>query len=372
MQDFFTWKFFMLKFHVFFYMTKTDHEDPLSYGLQTRKDLQLFFNYFETVFNRKFYIKQATFPTLSLDDSVQDGFIILAELLWCINFLLLVWRLCKIRNFHRRLQNQWTMRRVWCPWNPKFPNISNRKRCCLIIAWKRQMIFQTRTMFLIIPCFPCFVIVNLQIKQFFFWNQFFKERLHVTMLCPFVHRRFWFHRRTFLLMLLRFPLNSNIKVFWSSNNMWRFSRIFQNPCSLRCMNNRQSWMKNRFNPQVFILRRFFLHFSMRFPNNHRFHLRLVFFIDCQPVDFFDRRKFCLFCDQKCFQSKLRDKLRLRCNMELILVCKFHRFLWSNPLRPANLSTFRPSRFTSPFPFENLFCPFLPDFCTMHPLWIRFP
>ena len=51
------------------------------YGLQTRKDLQLFFIYFQTVFNQKFYIKQATFPTLSLDCSVQDDFIILAELL---------------------------------------------------------------------------------------------------------------------------------------------------------------------------------------------------------------------------------------------------------------------------------------------------
>ena len=78
----------MCNFPVFFNITKTDHEDPLSYGLQTRKDLQLFFNYFEKVFNRKFYIKQEAFPTLSLDDSVQDVFIIiLAELLWYINFL---------------------------------------------------------------------------------------------------------------------------------------------------------------------------------------------------------------------------------------------------------------------------------------------
>jgi len=193
--------------------SKTDHEDPLLYGLQTRKDLQLFFIYFQTVFNRKFYIKQATFPILSLDGSVQDDFIILAELLWCINFLLLVWLLCKIPNFRQRSQNQWIMRPVWCLWNPKFPNISNRKRCFPTTVWKHQMIFQTRTMFLFNPCSPCFVVVNLRIKRFFFWNQFFIMQPHVTKSCLLMNKRFWFHRRTFLLMLLRFTLNSNKAVF---------------------------------------------------------------------------------------------------------------------------------------------------------------
>ena len=173
-------------------------------------------------------------------------------------------------------------------------------------------------------------------------------------------------------MLSNFIWNSNIKVFWCSNNMQQLSRTFQNPCSLRCMNNRQSWMKIRINPQVFILFNFFLRFSMRFPKNHRFRPLIVVFIGCLSIDIFDQRKFYCSNDQKCFRSKPRDKVRLRCNMEWIIVDMFHWFLWSNQFRPANLSTFRPWRFTSPFPSRNLFCPFRPDFCTMHPLWIRFP
>lgn len=192
------------------------------------------------------------------------------------------------------------------------------------------------------------------------------------MLCPFVHKRFLFHRRTFPLMLFGFILYSNTKVFWSSNNMWLFSRIFQNQHSVMNMNINQFWMKILFNPQAFILRRFFLHFSMRFPNSHHFHLLPTFFIDCLSIDIFDQQIFCCSCDQKCFQSKLRDKVRLRCNMELIIVYMFRWFLWSNQLRPANLSTFRPSRITSPFPLWNPLRPFLPDFYTMHHRWIRFP
>ena len=138
------------------------------------------------------------------------------------------------------------------------------------------------------------------------------------------------------------------------------------------MNINQSWMKNPFNPQVFILFNFFLHFSKHFPKNHHFHLNPIFFIDYQPIDSFDQQKFCCFCDRKCFRSIPRDKVRLRCNMELILVCMFHWFLLSNQLRPANLSICRPSRITSPFPFQNPFCPFLPDFYTKHHRWIRFP
>ena len=184
------------------------------------KDLQYFFNYFEMVFNRKFYIKQATFPTLSLDGSVQDGFIILAELLWYINFLLPVSPLWMIPNLRQRLQNQWIMRPVWCLWNPKFPNISNQKHYCSIILWRHQMKFQTRTMFLIILCFVCFVVVNLQIKRFFFWNQSFKDKPHVTMSCLLFHKRFLFHPHSFPLLFVNFILNSNTKVFLYSNNMW--------------------------------------------------------------------------------------------------------------------------------------------------------
>ncbi len=188
----------------FFLKTKTDHDDPSSYGLQTRKDLQLFFIDFEMVFNQKFYIKPTTFPILSLDDLVQDDFIILAELLWCINFPLPVSPLWMLPCFRQRPQNQWTMDQLWCLWNPKFPNISNQTHRFPIVVWRRQMIFRKRTMFLINPCFPCFVVVNLQIKRSFFWNRSFKERLHVTVLFRFVYKPSQFHRRTFPLMFLRF------------------------------------------------------------------------------------------------------------------------------------------------------------------------
>ena len=188
----------------FFWKQKRLKKDPLSYGLQTRKDLQLFFIYFQTVFNQKFYIKQATFPILSLDDLVQDDFIILAELLWCINFLSPVSPLWTLPCFRPRLQNRWTMLPVWCLWNPKFPNISNQTHRFPIIVWKHQMKFQTRTMFLIIHHSPCFVVVNLQIKRFFLWNRSFKERLHVTMSFHFVNKRFWFHPHSFPLKFDRF------------------------------------------------------------------------------------------------------------------------------------------------------------------------
>ena len=154
--------------------------------------------------------------------------------------------------------------------------------------------------------------------------------------------------------------------------MQSLSRTFRNLLFVRCMNTRQFWMKNRINPQVFILFNFFLHLSTRFPNNHPQHLLFVPFLDYLSIDLFDQQKFCCSCDQKCFRSTPHDKGRLRCNKELILVCMFHWFPWSNQFHLANLSTFRPSRFTSPCRFRNPFCPFLPDFCTMRPLWIRFP
>jgi hypothetical protein len=154
--------------------------------------------------------------------------------------------------------------------------------------------------------------------------------------------------------------------------MQSLSKIFQCLCFVTNMNINQFWMKNLINPKVFIWFNFFLHLSTHFPNNHHFRRVLVFFIDCQPVDFFDPGIIYSFYDRKCFQSIRRDKVRLRCNTELIIVCMILPFLWSNQFLPASLSTFRPWRFTSPFPFENLLRPFLPDFYIMHPLWIRFP
>jgi len=154
--------------------------------------------------------------------------------------------------------------------------------------------------------------------------------------------------------------------------MQSLSRTFQNLCFVMNMNINRSWMKNRINPQVFILFNFFLHLSMRFPNNHPPRLPSIPFIDFPSIAFFDPKRSCCSNDRKCFRSKRRDKLRLRCNMELILVCMFPKFLWSNQFLPEDPSTCRPSPFTSPFPFQNPFCPFLRDFCTMRPLWIRFP